>query len=41
MPECNGEGESYEMVIHLSEEVSVDYILAANYEDFSSPLEKV
>lgn len=38
MPNCNVQSESEELIISLSEEVSVEYILADNHEDFSANL---
>lgn len=41
MPECNEKVEKQELIIHLSEEVSVEYILADNHEDFSANLKEI
>ena len=39
VPECNDEYK--ELIIHLSEEVSVEHILADNHEDFSASFSEI
>ena len=36
---CNSEMPEHNLIIHLSEEVTVEHILADNHEDFSANLE--
>ena len=41
IPHCNSQMPQHELIIHLSEEVAVEQILADNHEDFSANLDQI
>ena len=41
IPKCNSEMPEHSLIIHLSEEVTVEHILADNHEEFSANLEQI
>lgn len=41
IPKCKGVDDQQELIIHLSEDVSVEHIFADNQEDFSANLKLI